>query len=727
MSDENEQKLNMEESNKPLTDWKNEPTVRDLKQDLLDAQSTHNAHTSEIDQWLDNLHVTGGARVDPPKGNSRIVPKLIRKQAEWRYAALSEPFLNTDDMFDIRPVTWEDRDAAQQNQLILNNQFCTQIPKIKFIDSYVRAAVDEGTVIVRVGWDFQEEEAEEEVPIVEYRVSDDPEVVQTLEEMAILQQESPSEYQTNIEDYWKEAFEMTMEGGEPIEPVVIDYEMQMVTNTVRNRPTLEVCDYRNVVLDPSANGDMEKANFVIYSFESSLSQLEKDGKYKNLDQINIDNNTVLGTPDHESQFGTSNFNFSDKPRKKFVVHEYWGYWDIDGSGVVKPFVAAWVGDTLIRMEENPFPDKKIPFVVVPYLPKRRSLYGESDGSLLEDNQKVIGAVTRGMIDLLGKSANGQTGVRKDALDVTNKRKFEKGQDYEFNANVHPDQAIYMHQYPEIPQSAQYMLNQQNLEAESMTGVKAFSQGISGQSLGNTATGVRSAMDAASKRELGILRRLSDGMIQIGRKIISMNAEFLSEEEVVRITNEEFVTVRRDDLAGKFDLRLSISTPEEDQAKADNLAFMLQTMGNNMDPAMSQMILSDIARLKKMPDLAKKIADYEPQPDPMQQKKAELEIKLLEAQIEKEMSYGQYYSAQAHHNMARSNTEQAKTGKLISETDLANLNYIEQESGVKQERDKERIETQARSQAELAKVQADLDREKEMSEAAREYLQRSEES
>ena len=31
--------------------------------------------------------------------------------------------------------------------------------------------------------------------------------------------------------------------------------------------------------------------------------------------------------------------------------------------------------------------------------------------------------------------------------------------------------------------------------------------------------------------------------------------------------------------------------------------MLQTMGNTMPPEMSQMILADIAKLRKMPDLA----------------------------------------------------------------------------------------------------------------------------
>jgi hypothetical protein len=37
-------------------------------------------------------------------------------------------------------------------------------------------------------------------------------------------------------------------------------------------------------------------------------------------------------------------------------------------------------------------DKKLPFISVQYLPTRKSIYGEPDGALLEDNQKIIGAV-----------------------------------------------------------------------------------------------------------------------------------------------------------------------------------------------------------------------------------------------------------------------------------------------------------------------------------------------
>ena len=120
--------------NKPLTTWAKEPTLLELKQDFSDAKPIHDAQVTKINVWLDNLNVTGKAKITTAAGNSSIVPKLIRKQAEWRYAALSEPFLSTDDVFSVRPVTWEDRDAAKQNQLLLNHQINNIVDKIHFID-----------------------------------------------------------------------------------------------------------------------------------------------------------------------------------------------------------------------------------------------------------------------------------------------------------------------------------------------------------------------------------------------------------------------------------------------------------------------------------------------------------------------------------------------------------------------------------------------------------------
>lgn len=681
---------------KKFTEWENEPSLDDLKQDYTDAQSSHDAQTTKIGLWLDNLNITGKAKHKKVKGRSAVVPKLIRKQAEWRYASLSEPFLSTDDVFNVDPITYEDRDSAKQNALVLNNQFNTKIHKINFIDEYVRTAVDEGTVVLRTGWEFQEEEEAIMVPDMQVVPVQDPQQAQMIMQAAQAMQSGNPQAAQQIPPDLAQAAQLSAQYQQPVMQQQVGEHEEMQMKTVVNKPTVEVCSSSDVIIDPTCNGVLDKANFIIYRFETSKAELERAGIYTNLDRIKPDENSVLGEADDNiGDTEEESFTFNDEPRKKIYAYEYWGFWDIHKNGTVEPIVATWVGATMIRMEENPYPDKKVPFITVQYLPVRKAIYGEPDGELLEDNQKIIGAVTRGIMDIMGRSANGQIGSRKDALDVTNKRKYENGLDYEFNPSIQdPRSAFFMHTYPEIPQSAQFVINQQNAEAESLTGVKAFNSGITGQALGENATGIRSALDATSKRELGILRRLADGIKQVGRKFIAMNAEFLEEGEVIRITNEEFVPIRLDDLPGNFDLSLTISTAEADNDKAKELSFMLQTMGPNQDPEITKMIQSDIARLRKMPALAKKIEDYQPQPDPMMVKKAQLEIALLEAQLQTEKTKGPENQANANLDNAKSITEQAKARQLGSDADIKDLDFVEQETGTKQERDLQKASAQA---------------------------------
>ena len=672
---------------KTLTDWELEPKLEDLKYDLLQAQSSHSTHVSNLDRW-ENTYNAKTAVKNPQsasaKKSSTIEPKLVSKQAEWRCPALSEPFLTTTELFKVDPTTHEDKQRAIQNELILNYQFNAKINKVSFIDLMIRTLVKEGTAIIRTGWDYQEDKVVTVVPVWAYQAAA-PEMMEQLQSYIEIMQTQPDSF-SQLDPALQESVKQSAALGMPIVAQQTGEREVVEVKPVVNKPTLEICNSRNVYIDPTCEGDLDKAQFIIHSFESNLSELKRDGRYENLEQIRLEN-LSSSSSEHHSYSDSSTFSFKDDARKKITVYEYWGYRDIDGSGVVKPILASWVGNVLIRLEENPFPDKKLPFVVIPYIPQIRSVYGIPDGELLEDNQKVLGAVMRGVMDLLGKSANSQTGVAKGVLDATNRARFRNGDDYEYNPGTSPQAQIYMHKYPEVPQSAMWLINLMNTDAEAISGVKAFSgQGISGAGLGDTAAGVRSAMDAASKREMSVLHRISEGIIKVGRKILSMNSEFLSEEEVIRITNSEFITVRRDDLAGNFDLRLTISTAEADESKAKELAFMLQTMGNNMDASMSTMILSEIARLRNMPDLAYKIQTFEPQPDPMQQQLQQLEMQRLQAEIAYLQAQAQEAAAKAQVQGVKVNVEQARAESLQGDADLKAQSFVDNETGKTHARD-----------------------------------------
>ncbi len=663
-----------------LTKWENEPSVTDLEADLLAARPTHQTHVNNTQKWLSKL--AGELHIKPPVGRSHVQPKLIRKQAEWRYASLEEPFLSTNDLFDIDPVTEEDYDAAEENQILLNYQFNTKLDKVSFINEYVRTAVDEGTVFVQVGWKYEKGER---------TVFEEIELSPTQAQMFVYSEVSKG-------NMTQEDAIALMQSGEPIKRTV----KRTKTVVTSNHPTLRVCEYDRLIIDPTCEGDLEKAQFIVVPFETSYSELMSEGKYKNLDKIFTEDGVILqGKMDDSTFYKTitnqTGFEFKDKARKKLTAYEYYGYWDIEGKGITKPIKAIWVGSVMISLEELPYPDKKLPFVGVQFMPVRKSIYGEPDGKLIEDNQDILGAVTRGMIDILGRSANGQVLMTKGLLDQANQKKYEQGDNAFINPGFDPRTSIHMQTFPEIPNSALQMLNLQNQEAESLTGVVAFNSGISGNALGSTATAVRGALDSASKRELGILRRLSAGVEKIGRKIIAMNGEFLEDEEVIRVTNKNFRTIRRDALAGDFDLRVKISTAESDNQKIEKLAFMMQTGQQSMDPEEAKLVRAEIYKLQKMPDLAQKVLSYQPQPDPIREQinqleleKLSLENQKLRAEIEERHSRAIENQVDVELKQAKTQNELAKASKTNSEKDMTDLAFVRKDLGIdKQERIEEK--------------------------------------
>jgi hypothetical protein len=690
-------------------DWKNAPKVSDLQGDYIEAKSDHDVHVNNVAYWLDHLNITGSAKVNPPKGRSRVQPKLVRKQAEWSYSSLSEPFLSTTNLFDIKPTSAGDKERAEQNKLILNNQFNTKVDIVAFIDEFVRADVDEGTLYIYTGWNFEEEEYEEEEPTFELQpVITQAEFDETSQLIQMYQQD-PETFKINQPDLLTQVVEVSLQNQTPMKAVITEINMVTKTRTLANHPDPEILDYRSCIPDPTCDGNIEKAGFMIRIFESSLSGLKKDGIYSNLDEIKpVSHKASSDYPDEAEP----TFAFKDEPRQKLDVIEYWGYWDIHGTGEVTGIVCSWVGDVMIRLEENPTPDGSLPFVSCQLLPVRKSNYGQPNAELIIDNQSIIGATTRGMVDLMGKAANAQVGSAKDALDPINQAKFKRGESYEYNPNSDPTRAFYMHKFPEIPNSAMLMNQVMTADAQELTGIRPFAQSQTGSVGGDTAAGVRTADDATTKRESGMLRRMSNCLIKMARKYIAMNAVFLTEDEVIRITNDKFVAVRTDDLAGNFDIKITISTAEADNSKAQELAFMLQTTGQTMGPEFSQIIMADIAKLRKMPDLARKIEEFQPQPDPMAQKIQMLEVAKLEAEIAKIQSETVENQANAQLDMAKVGTEQVKQGNLQSDTDLKDLNFVEQESGTTQERDKELVNTQAESMTRKSIIENSLQKPKD---------------
>ncbi len=705
-----ESELGTEEVNESwkLTTWKNEPTFNDLYKDYQSAQEDHALVINNLDKW--ELNLEGGKAIVSPEGKSVVRPKLIRKQAEWKYPALEEPFLNTTNMFEVNPRTFEDQQGAEQNALLLNYQWTVKIDKVELVGDIVRTDVDEGTVIVKTGW-----YAEEDTRIVEkeFPIYASPEeslmIMQKAVEMGKL---SPEQAQAMIQS------------GEPMQTgsEIVKVEESYL---VENKPTYEVCNNRNIVLDPTANGKVEDLNFIIHEYETDMSSLTKQkyekeieinpetgkkiiyetGIYKNLGKVKISRSSDTREYYNDTNSDETYFEFDDKPRKKLRAYEYWGYWDIHDTGEKVSIIATWIGKQIIRMEESPFPFKGLPFSFAKYMPIKNEVYGEPDGELLIDNQETIGKMTRAALDITSDIAVGQEYIDEQFFAGPSQRdNHRSGKTVMFRHGMDPKTSIFKQSIDAVPKTVFDMIAINNNEAESYSGTKSFSQGIGSQALGSVATGIRSALDATSKRELSLLRRLSELFKDLGAKTIAMNQIFLDEEEVVRVTNKEYVSVKREDLAGEFDLIVDVSTPEKDNEKAEKLNMLMQTNAASMDPGLQKIIYSKMAKLWKEPDLEEQIKTYEPEPDPMgeQIKQMQLENAMLENQkikmeiakmakdiesedskiTERDSRTSQNIESEAEENIANARFKNAQAAKLEEETDILAQDFLRVQDGTK---------------------------------------------
>ena len=590
-------------------DWKNIPTIDNIVDDMSSGEQELSSQLRKLIEWHE--YRDGEINFEPSESGSRFVYKLVKKQATWQYPNLEAALVQNDALFELSDSMPMNRLSLFQLQDLLNFQFTKENDYDDFLTRYINKNVDDGTCIVKVAWDKDISREEINIPIESYEPDMFDDIIST-------------------------------DNGDGSMTVVKEI-------VVGNKPTFEFCDLENIVIDPSAKGDISKAKYVNHRFESTLSSLKDDGRYYNLDKLTVGD--LATAPEGLSlASGLEWLSSNDSthiPNKTLIVNEYWGYYDIDNDGISEPIVISWVNETIIRMEENPYPLKELPFVLTQCLPRVDSNYGDSPTELIMDNQDVISAVMRSVIDLTAKKAIGQKISRKGAFDRINKSLLHAGEDCEINPEHNPQDAIYTQNFEDIPQIVPWLIGTFNNEAESLTGVKAFSSGgITGDSLGNTATGVRSAMDAVSKREASILRRLASGLKKLAVKVARLDIELLSDEEIMLKSGTDKLFIERTQYQPLFGMNIDISSPEVRASKAERLAFLLQTTGNNMDERERRIYQAQISRLDGQETMSKQILDFQPQPDPFQQQMEQLQLEEQKAKIRKENAQAMHYEAMA---------------------------------------------------------------------------------
>ena len=308
-----------------MQDFTNKPDLRTLQENLRQSQGYQRAQVGRINKYYDIVNCTGSKELPKQTGRgkktSRLMIKLAKQHREWRIGVLTEPLAAGDALFQIKPRGLLDREAAYQNQQILNYQFSTQMNKRKFIDNLIHNLVTEGTAIIKTGWEHQSKVEEVEEVSYKYQQPSSPMKEANIAQALQKYQENPASVAA-LPTLLRKAVYKSAETGMLVEAV--EHEVKMVEKEVItvNRPTAEICDYRNVYPDPTCGDDLDKAQFVIYSYDTTIANLKALGDvYYNLDNIRPDLSpaTDIATHTHLGTYGDPALLFAEREKENNYV------------------------------------------------------------------------------------------------------------------------------------------------------------------------------------------------------------------------------------------------------------------------------------------------------------------------------------------------------------------------------------------------------------------------
>jgi len=646
-----------------------------IEHDLHESRSYHDDVMATISTWMDEY--SGEPYGNEEEGRSAIVWKLIKKQGESLISNIIKPFLGNYSIVEIDPVTEADVYKSKIDEKLINHYWNKEFKATRFLKSLGKVLIPEGTCFIRVGWERETREKEQTIPL------------------------------KALTDEMKKSF--GDRGAEFIENNDGTVTIKVI-NILSNKPTAKIVRNEDVYIDPTADS-FDEAKFLIYEMRTSLSDIMDDPIYdedaiKRLKKIVDENDDVRRDGFDLHNYNLSDFEFKDEARKKITLYEYWGEYDLDGEGNTEPVVATMAKygkDTLIlRMEKNPFPFKKIPFVCIPLYEEPFKIYGRGLPDMISDEQKLSTSVVRGIIDNMANSNNGVKFFKKGSLDAVNFNRLKRGDKYvEINTHDSINTAIMDGNFNQLPQHIYNMLAMLDSQAESLTGITKAMQGLPGSEMKSSTSNFAAMMTQSQIRLLDITNNITNGLKEMLRMWMSMTIAYVDEREIKRITGIDIPTLKQqetqrliqqfqldqlpedtamkammlvaeevDDMFNrrdlKFDIKMKVGTDGLKQIKIQNLNMLMQQLAplaqaGNVPPDAIKLLVADLADQLDRPDIARMISEYQPQPDPVQQQMVQLEMQEKEANVQKD-------KALAMNAMARTENERGKTNKELAMTD-----------------------------------------------------------
>lgn len=483
-----------------------------------------------------------------------IVSTDVQDTIESTMPALMKTFFGSTEVVTVQGMdgTPDDEQRAEKMQALINYQLERQHFFMTFYQ-WAKDALITNLGIIKVDWERTYKEQQERITVL-------PEVYEQLAAQAEAQgiQILNAEYDPN--------------GG-----IVVDYLTKAID---KNQPRIMNILASEFRFSPEATS-LEDADYVAHRKIVSIDYLRKQAESGLYDPQAVEEVAAKETTPEYTTLDKNNndsidedSNQTDSGRRKVVLYECYVNINMtdDPNGQLTPMIITVASNVILRMEENTY-ERHPFFVLAPRIDPHKVWPKKGFVDLIAQVQHAKTAIIRQMIYNIALNNDSRLGVNTAMLVDVNDV-LEGAQVIRVNGDV--KQAIQQIPPTDIQTWTFNMLEYLDMTKENRTGITRYNQGLDSNSLNKTATGINIITQASNQRLELIARIFAEtGLRDMFKFLIKLNQLFISQETVIRLTNEP-MPVKPDDLEGEFDL--VINSGMGSGAKEQNLQDMQMLQG-----------------------------------------------------------------------------------------------------------------------------------------------------
>lgn len=495
-----------------MFDWENADESQVLNKVITDYNEAEQARRTREGKWQTwyKLYRSYAEKRDTGDRRANLFIPYVYSIVETVVPRLISAVFASRPYIGVLPVKEEAIENAKDMENLIDYQLTQKIGIIGVATSWFKEALIYGTSILKVGWEYEEDEVWVDEPLMEIF-----------------------------------GFPIGSRRVKKVQPVKDD-------------PLVEHIDLWDFYIDPRAK-DIDEADYCIHKVFrdiSYLKRMEEQGIYKNIDEVVKVSKEGAGSW-YEEGVGTTAFETGmntrlgligmqsiDKPSNKIEILEYW---------TDDRVIAVANRSVVIRNDENPYHHRKKPFVRLVDVLVPHEFYGIGEIEPIEDLQYELNSLRNQRMDNINILINRMWKVIRGAdIDVRQLVSRPGG-----IIEVDDMNDVQELQMTDLSGNAiENVIEMVRRDMDNANGVYDYARGETTDRR-ETATTAAILSQAANERFNLKVKLIEDlGMRRLGMLLTQLNQQYIDTEKAIRILGKDgmdFYTLSPENIRGQFDI------------------------------------------------------------------------------------------------------------------------------------------------------------------------------